>query len=286
MRSLGCLQVFSPHPQKHLILSQFLVAAHQGIAKIVSVGRRIGAGFMQRFAVVFLLLFVAACAAPQGLQQGNLFQQPIGEREILLMPLDVEVSTLTAGGINEPNAEWTDLATGTLTDAIRSFANIREVKLRDYEAPDQTTAEGALHNEIRALHSAVGQAILVHKYGGIPLPTKQEVFDWSLGPEVQALKASSDADYALFMYARDSFSSGGRVALQIAAAVLGVGVQGGTQVAFVSLIDLQTGAVSWFNFNLQATGDIRDYEGAAKLVDKLMATLPLDGDAAEALTSR
>lgn len=232
---------------------------------------------MQRFAVIFLVLFLAACAGPQGLQQGSVFQQPVGEREILLMPLDVEVSTLTAGGLNEPNAEWTDQASSALTDAVRSFANRNQVVLLDYEEPSQTSGDFSLHNEIRALHRAVGQSILVHKYGNVPLPTKTEVFDWSLGPEVSSLRASTNADYAMFMFARDSFSSGGRVALQIAAAVIGFGVQGGSQVAFVSLVDLETGAISWFNFNFQATGDIRDYEGASKLVDKLMATLPIGG---------
>lgn len=241
---------------------------------------------MQRFAVVFVFLFAAACAGPQGLQQGSVFQQPMGEREILLMPLDVEVSTLTAGGINEPNADWTKQASSALTDAVRAFGSRNQVMLRDYQEPAPTSSDFALHNEIRALHRAVGNSILVHKFGNVPLPTKTAVFDWSLGPEVSSLRANTDADYALFLFARDSFSSGGRVALQLAAAVFGVGVQGGSQVAFVSLVDLETGAISWFNFNFQATGDMRDYEGASKLVDKLMATLPFAGDQAGAEVSR
>lgn len=220
---------------------------------------------------------MAACASPQGLQQGNLFEQSTEDRSILLMPIDVEVSTLTAGGLNEPNAEWTTQASRNLETAVILFGAARNVTLVDYAEPVQGSADGLLHTEIRALHRAVGDSIRIHKFGPIGLPTKAEVFDWSLGPEVQTLRDQSNADYALFMVARDSFSSGGRVALQIAASIVGIGVQGGTQVAYISLIDLNTGDVSWFNYNLQATGDIRNPEGAALLVEKLLKTLPIAG---------
>lgn len=224
------------------------------------------------------LLILNACATQQGLQQGDLFSGDTGERRVMIMPMDVQVSLLTAGGLQEPNVEWTEQAEAGLNAALLSQARARGLTLVPYGQPDAFSDDFALHNEIRALHGAVGNAILVHKYGAVPLPTKTDVFDWSLGPSVQTLAEQNDADYAMFLFARDSFSSGGRVALQLAAAIIGVGVTGGQQVAFVSLVDLKTGDVSWFNFNFQTTGDIRTPDGAATLVKKLIDDLPMSGD--------
>jgi hypothetical protein len=87
----------------------------------------------------------------------------------------------------------------------------------------------------------------------------------------------------LFVYAEDSFASGGRVALQIlgiAGCFVGFcapNVGGGGQFAYASLVDLHSGKVVWFNV-LQAgsqvagikMGDIRTPAGAAQMVDRLL----------------
>jgi len=59
------------------------------------------------------------------------------------------------------------------------------------------------------------------------------------------------------------------------AAILGVGVPGGRQISFASLVDLDTGDIVWFNFLVSGTGDLRDPNSARDSVDSLLAGFPL-----------
>jgi hypothetical protein len=90
-------------------------------------------------------------------------------------------------------------------------------------------------------------------------------------------------DYALFLYAEDSFASTGRIALQVlgvAGCVVGFcapNIGGGGQFAYASLVDLRSGEVVWFNVLQAGTqiaginmGDIRKPEGAAQMVERLL----------------
>ena len=63
--------------------------------------------------------------------------------------------------------------------------------------------------------------------------------------------------------------------MSVLGCVVGVCVMpnGGIQQAFVSLVDLKTGNVVWFNYLVSPVGDIRTPEGAAKMVDKLLETM-------------
>ncbi len=133
--------------------------------------------------------------------------------------------------------------------------------------------------ELERLHETVGRSIKLHKYTpGGDLPTKKGALDWTLGELAVEYGKSSGYDYALFLYATDSFSSGGRKALQ-AMAFLGcaVGVcllpPGGSQQAFVSLVDLRSGKVVWFNNLFSEVGDIRTEEGADELVHRLLDSM-------------
>jgi len=94
-----------------------------------------------------------------------------------------------------------------------------------------------------------------------------------LGPGVRAL--DKDARYALFVFVRDSYASGGRKAMMAVGMLLGVGVQLGQQIGFASLVDLNDGRVVWFNLLNSQTGDLRDAQSAGAAVDKLLDGVPL-----------
>jgi hypothetical protein len=74
---------------------------------------------------------------------------------------------------------------------------------------------------------------------------------------------------------RDSFSSGGRVALQLMAALIGIGIPGGQQLGFASLVDLRTGDVVWFNRLASTVGDLRKEESAHTAIENLLSEIPL-----------
>ena len=96
-----------------------------------------------------------------------------------------------------------------------------------------------------------------------------------MGPKVRVLRKKHNADYALFVYIRDSYTSGGlAVAIFLAAAIFGVGLQGGTQVGFASLVDLDSGDIVWFNRLFRGTGDLRERIPAEETVSILLTNFP------------
>tara|TARA_R110002072_G_scaffold45105_10_gene125717 strand:+ start:1257 stop:1835 length:579 start_codon:yes stop_codon:yes gene_type:complete len=191
------------------------------------------------------------------------------------MPVDVTLGHLTAAGIFEPQAEWTAAGEQHVRSALTDFLKTRDVVLVNYKA---STAAEANHrdNQIIKLHRVVGNSIRVFQYPTpLQLPTKKTGFDWSLGTEVARLGKEYDADYALFIYLKDSYATAGRAAVMVFAALLGAhGVQGGTQIGHASLVDLKTGDVSWFNILGRADGDLRKPQPAIETVDALMSNFP------------
>ena len=224
--------------------------------------------------LVLGLATLAGCTTTQQNSAAD-FQPPEGDYRLIVMRPDVQVSLLTAGGLLERRADWTDTARENVLGALREQQRKRGGKAviaaSFAEAGDAERAE-----ELDRLHAVVGASIRVHKYTpGMQLPSKQGRFDWTLGESAVSYGRDTGYQYALFLHVQDSFSSGGRVALQ-AVSMLGcvVGVcfipESGRQVAFASLVDLRDGRVVWFNFLTSEDGDIRDPEGAEQLVDLLL----------------
>jgi hypothetical protein len=123
----------------------------------------------------------------------------------------------------------------------------------------------------------VARSIATHHFGPgiLNLPTKEGKLDWSLGEAVKAIRQKSGADYALFSWIRDSYASAERVAAMIALALLGVGVGGGMQIGYASLVDLNTGQVVWFNRMLRGTGDLREAGPAKETLESLLDKFPV-----------
>jgi hypothetical protein len=187
------------------------------------------------------------------------------------MPPDVELFSISAGGVTEPRADWTVAAQTHLHAALTRKTT--GLGLKTQELPEGDADEFA---EISALHAAVAQAISFHHMGmsNFALPTKNGKLDWSLGDAVKPIQERSRADYALFIWLRDSYASAERKAAMIALALLGIGVPGGIQVGYASLVDLRTGQVVWFNRLLRGTGDLREAEPANETVTALLDKFP------------
>lgn len=225
-------------------------------------------------ALLLVLLTSVGCTTTRQYSQTD-FAPPEGDFRMVVMPLDVTVSSLTAGGLTEPNEEWTNTARDMLTTAIQNQQQTKGGSV-DLVTPDSCQdCNSPQMLDLVSLHNAVGQSILMHKVANVSLPTKENTFDWTLGDTAVQYGDASGYDYALFLFAENSFATGGRKALQVAglaSCLIGVCavVDGGNQLAFASLIDLNTGNVSWFNFLFSEVGDIRTQEGAASMVDKLL----------------
>lgn len=205
------------------------------------------------------------------------FNPPSSNYRMVVVRPDVSVGVLTAGGVFEPREDWTTAARDHLLSAIRAQTTNRGSSTQVLSTLQEAGADADLLVDLSRLHTTVGEAIKLHKYtAGFELPSKKDQFDWTLGRGAVEYGQASGYDYALFFHARDSFSSGGRVALQ-AVSMLGCVFgacfvpQGGIQQSFASLVDLKTGNVVWFNHVTSEVGDIRGKEGADALVEKLLA---------------
>lgn len=192
---------------------------------------------------------------------------------------DIAVDLLTAGGLLERREDWTNTARDNVLASLQALQARRGGNTKVAITRAAAGGEDATVIELNKLHAVVGQSVLMHKFSAqAALPTKEGVFDWTLGDLAVRYGEQSGYDYALFLYARDSFSSSGRVALQ-AVGYLGcmVGVcavaPGGSQTAFASLVDLKTGELVWFNYLQSPEGDIRTQDGADVLVWTLLDSM-------------
>src|SRR6267142_4289749 len=195
--------------------------------------------------------------------------------KVVVMPLDIELYSISAGGVPEPKADWTELAHKNFRDALiarQGIQGIELVTLSERDADD--------FSDINALHGAVARAISLHHFGPplYHLPTKEGKLDWSLGEAVRVIKEKTGADYALFSWVRDSYASGERQATMAIVAVLSLGRYvpgGGLQNAYASLVDLNSGRVLWFNRMQRNAGDLREASKAAGTVDALLDQFPV-----------
>jgi hypothetical protein len=209
-------------------------------------------------------------------QKGDRCATPPPSTNVLLIEPDIILFELTAGGLEEPRADWTEAAKGNVAKKLDAILKKRDDTLIPHQLPMNAPERLRSQEQIIKLHEVVGQSVLIHKYIPIyELPTKQGCFDWGLGECVKSLKEDTGADYALFVYLRDSYTSPGRAALMVAAALFGVGIPGGVQLGFASLVDLQTGQIVWFNRLVSPVGDLRTPEAAEKAIQELLVNIPL-----------
>ena len=229
-------------------------------------------------AVLFLGLFVfAELAAAQSRNLAPGFSTLPKGAKVAIMPTDIELFVLSAGGVPEPKADWTESAAKHFKTAL-----LKAKHWQDLTPLEVSEAQADELAEINGLHAAVAGAIAMHHFGqypqpALPLPTKDGKLDWSMGEAVRQVKQLTGADYAVFSWVRDSYASNERAAAMVAITILTLGravPQGGAQIGYASLVDLNTGQVLWFNRLARNSGDLREAAPAAETLDILLNQFP------------
>lgn len=226
-------------------------------------------------AVLAALLIAAPAAAQEktGGKPGFLLQP--GTVKIALMRPTVRVGEQSTGGLFEPNADWTRQSRDNLVQALRDGQKTLGNEIVEQVEP--IAGDDPMTTQYRNLFGTVADSVIVYQFfPGNRLPTKKrkDAFEWSLGPGVAKLPELAGMDYALFINTEDQYGSGGRKALQIFAAMAGVGITSGVHKGHAGLIDLKTGELVWLNADLAMGGDVRTPEGAAKRVQQLLEGFP------------
>lgn len=233
-------------------------------------------------------LGMTASACVQTRQLADLQFTPLqGDYRLLVLRPNVNVSELTAGGMTQPRADWTEQARSNITAALRAQQAARGGQMLIADRRGSVPGVDAdTVAEIERLNYVVDQSIVLHKYYGISLPTKRNRgLDYTLGEAAVELGRKTGYDYMLFMHAEDNRASAGRTALQvigIAGCIIGFCAPSGgaNQLAYASLVDLKSGDVVWFNVVQTGSqlpgvtfGDIRTPQGAALMVERLLGRM-------------
>lgn len=235
------------------------------------------------FAGACLLSIAQPALAGNIVRDGFTFPKE-GEVKIVVFRPDVQVGSLRVGGLDEPNADWTAAARTNMQKAFETAAEAREAKLEFMGDPEGENAK--LLDDYRGLFQVVSNTAMTHGIFFDKLPTKlvkqadpkakkKYRMDWSLGPEAAKLREATGADYAMFVYTKDSYGDAGRkVAQLLMAGLFGSYMPAGVHVGYAGLVDLKTGDLVWLNADIMMGGDPRDAEGATKRVSQLMTGFP------------
>jgi len=234
----------------------------------------IGRGLSGILACALLTLAAPATAQEASATKAGFSFPKDGPVRILVFRPDVRVGEQSTGGLNQPNADWTDAARRNIAAALDAAQVARANEVR--AMPDLDGDDGKALADYRALFRAVTDAVVQHKlFVGNRLPTKRETFNWTLGPGVARLGQVGGGDYGLFLFTNDSYGSAGRKAAQVVGLMFGAFIPAGVHVGYAGLVDLKTGELVWINADVAMGGDVREAEGATKRVTQLLEDFPV-----------
>lgn len=249
--------------------------------------------YHKRRAILMLLAAVyllSACATTEPYRVNPRFQQQSERiRTIAILPAQVTVYQIDAGGMREEMTEWSAQARNHILSAIEHQLTTKMKAQVDNITEELLDENKPRWEDTHALYNVVSAMILLHTYQNPNLPNhyfeeKRKNFDYSLGGDVQALAKGASA--LLLVEAEDHIWTGGRVALQALGVILGIGAGvatgvviipqlGGGTVMKAALVDSVTGDILWFNAVGAGAGtDLRDVASATHMVSELFKDFP------------
>ena len=230
-------------------------------------------------------LFLSACATSPASYRTNpqLNEKLKTTKRITVIPLEIEVCELSAGGIREKIDQWCAQAKNNVMTAIHNELNVKPLLfVKPFHEGMLSEDQRSNLDETRALFDVVVLSILTHTYGTPEqrFPDKIENFDYALGDEVGEL--SKEVDALLLVRCLDIIPTTGKKALETGKLILGalVGVampvnMGGHLVS-IALVDAKTGSIIWYNQHGSGfSADLRDPIKTTTIVKKILADLPI-----------
>lgn len=242
---------------------------------------------MRSFRIAGALLALAVLAGCAGqVKNASLHNSISGKadqsmpRRMLLLPPDIRVHEISAGGVVEKVDAWTQSANGHAMKSVREIGSSKKLfELK--EAPTLSAEDKGVLDQHLALYELVAISADFSRSGPFaPWRERAQNFDYTLGPGLKDLAEHSDMDAALIVIGSDYISSAGRKATMalgvLAAALTGVVVvpRGGIAFVSVGVVDLRTGALLWFSTNRGKQNDLRDEEQVRDVLESLFQEYP------------
>ncbi|MEW5966200.1 MAG: hypothetical protein AB1720_04285 [Pseudomonadota bacterium] len=195
-------------------------------------------------------------------------------KKVVLLPPQVFVYELSAGGVPTRMADWEAAARDNVTAATTRLAQ----ETRVFELVPAPALAGAPREQLEAhmgLYERVALSVFNFGRGGQEAwAHKQQEFDYTVGPGLAFLRDETGADAALIVLGADFISSAGRKAAFIAGLALGVVMPMGQAFMTAGVVDLKTGDVQWMSFDTSASLDSREAADIAELVRAFYRTWP------------
>lgn len=234
-----------------------------------------------RWAAVFLLpaLILAGCATTQprwpGLVHGRTPAQMGEVRTVAVLPANITVSQLTAGGVSEVRDDWTQAAREHARAALESIRAGQIVYAGDLDARPDLADE---IREVRALYRLIDANIMLFGLSPMAVPTRN--FDFSVGSVERVLDAAG-ADALLLVGGTDEIFTTDRKVLAVvsvlaSAALTGQAVAPSSGQAHLSAaLIARDGTILWWNFVGDGEiSDLRTREGVTSTIQRLLASMP------------
>jgi len=230
---------------------------------------------LPRTFVVGILILIAGCAT----QTSRVYHSPDAhappiDASVVILPADVEISRLTAGGIPELRADWSSTVSANLHSVLAEALYQKGIRFVDY---GETLADEDMNaiRQVNVLLDAIELSQIQKTIGGDR--------DYVVGEAEKSRLQAHGAQYALLIVLRAERATAGRVA---AAVLTGIASWGTATVSTSSLvfrsvlIDLSDGHIKWANFDAEALQDIGDLLTAKprkweKGVDHILSGFPL-----------
>lgn len=223
---------------------------------------------------VFCLL--SACAPPARHKVHHAMLGAVAPpKKILVLPAEIKISEISAGGLTEEVPEWTRAAKSNIDHALADYIGQR-ADLSAQPLPELTREQQAQLQEHAALYlAAAGMAYNLTQNGGPAWQHKRDRFDYTLGVGLRFLKEASNADAALFIVGEDYVSSSDRKAVAFFATALGAAVQLGHSLLTAGMVDLHTGDILWLDYSFSyANRDLRQPDDARSMIRDMLDNYP------------
>ena len=232
--------------------------------------RMLGAAMLLAASVMATPALAAMSAVNPALSQ-NL---DAGPKKVVLLPPQVFVFELSAGGVPARMTDWEAAARDNLAAAATRLA--RDSGLFEVvPTPPLEAAELAQLDAHIGLYDRVAQSVFVYGRGEQSAwAHKKNEFDYTVGPGLAFLRAQTGADAALIVLGSDFISSGGRKAAFVAGLLLGVVMPLGQSFITAGIVDLTTGDVQWMSFDSSSSMDSRKPADVDNLMRDLYKTWP------------
>lgn len=193
--------------------------------------------------ILFSGVFLSGCTATS--RHSPHFAQSVRpSMTVAVMPLEVRMYELQAGGTAELMDEWNTEVRADIKDSLQKYLGAAHgLNLIFIDEEQLKKNHRDLWRKYKVLYETVAASALVHSFDITAFPSKKKNFDYTLGAGTEELAGSLGADALLFVYGSDYIETAGR---KLVAAVNLYMLEFGADTLTMGLVDGKTGDILWF----------------------------------------